>query len=119
MTYSECINQISKNEIFSGLLGYGLFSERLPPFLTSETYLNFAKNNSFHNKKYSSQFVFFDNYRNTNVPRTLAIPTPFAPSLAIMPQQQLIRVIANPKLKDFNKHTFKSFMLSPNQTESK
>lgn len=78
MTYSECINQISKNEIFSGLLGYGLFSERLPPFLTSETYLNFAKNNSFHNKKYSSQFVFFDNYRNTNVPRTLAIPTPFA-----------------------------------------
>ena len=47
------------------------------------------------------------------------MPTPFAPSFAIIPQQQLIKVIANPKLSDFNIQTFKSFKQSPNQTESK
>lgn len=78
MTYSDCMNQITKDEIFSGLLGYGLFSDRLPPFLTSEKYLIHAISNPFSNKKYDSQYIFYDNYRNINIPRILAIPTPFA-----------------------------------------
>ena len=49
----------------------------------------------------------------------VAIPTPFAPSFAPIPQAQLINDIAKPKLKDFKMHTFKSFKLKPNQTESK
>ena len=78
MTYYECIKQITSEEIFDGLLGFGLFSERLPPFLTSEPYLNYAKKHRNENNKYSSQFIFYDNYRNINVPRILAIPTPLA-----------------------------------------
>ena len=58
MTYYECIKQISAEEIFDGLLGFGLFSERLPPFLTSEPYLNYTKTHNSSNEKYSSQFIF-------------------------------------------------------------
>lgn len=72
------MKQISKDEIFSGLLGYGLFADRLPPFLTSVNYLNYALSNPLSNKKFVSQYVFYDNYRNINIPRILAIPTPFA-----------------------------------------
>lgn len=88
MTYSECMNQITKEEIFDGLLGYGLFSERLPPFLTSVSFLKYVKEHPFQNKQYSSRFIFFDNYRNTNVPRLLAIPSPFA-------YENLCRVISD------------------------
>lgn len=49
----------------------------------------------------------------------VAMPTPFAPSFAAIPQLQLTNVIKNPKLIDFNMQTFKSFRHKPNQTESK
>ena len=78
MTYYECIKQISSEEIFDGLLGFGLFSERLPPFLTSEPYLNYAKKHASPNEQYASQFMFYDNYRNINIPRILAIPSPIS-----------------------------------------
>ncbi len=88
MTYSDCMNKITSEEIYDGLLGYGLFSERLPPFLTSIPYLNYSKLHPFENKQYSSRYIFFDNYRNTNVPRLLAIPSPFA-------YENLCRVISD------------------------
>ena len=78
MTYYECIKQITSEEIFDGLLGFGLFSERLPPFLTSEPYLNYAKKHASPNEQYASQFMFYDNYRNINIPRILAIPSPIS-----------------------------------------
>lgn len=78
MTYIDCMNQITKDDLYEGLLGYGLFSDRLPPFLTSVPYYKYSLLNPFNNKQYCSQYIFFDNYRNINIPRTLAIPTPFA-----------------------------------------
>ena len=49
----------------------------------------------------------------------VAIPTPFAPSLAAIPQEQLIRVMTNPNAIDLSKQTLTSFIYKPNQTESK
>ena len=57
MTYDYCMNQISQDEIFEGLLGYGLFSDKLPPFLTSENYYKYVKTHPFSDNKYHSQFV--------------------------------------------------------------
>ena len=88
MTDTDCMQQLSKDEVFEGLLGYGLFSDRLPPFLTSEAYLNYAKTTPFNNNQYDSRYIYYDNYRNNNVPRILAIPTPFA-------YENLCRVISD------------------------
>lgn len=78
MSYSDCINQLTKYEVLDGFLGHGLFSDRLPPFLTSEPYLIYSKTTPFSNKQYNSQYIYYDNYRNNNIPRVLAIPSPFA-----------------------------------------
>lgn len=88
MTYSDCMNQLSKDDVFDGLLGFGLFSDRLPPFLTSEQYLLYSKSKPFSNGQYSSRYIYYDNYRNNNVPRILAIPSPFA-------YENLCRVISD------------------------
>ena len=40
-TYSEQMNRISKDELLKGLVGYGLFPEKLPPFLSSEAFYDY------------------------------------------------------------------------------
>lgn len=81
-SYFECMEEINDEELYNGLLAYGLFSEKLPPVFSSE---NFKKhcdtleddiNNSkkFLNGDYG--YMVFDVIRNTNVPRTLGIPNP-------------------------------------------
>ncbi|GAA7821749.1 hypothetical protein JP0183_03110 [Helicobacter pylori] len=42
-TYFECLNEISQNKLFKGLLGYGMFAERIPNFLTSSRFTDIAK----------------------------------------------------------------------------
>ena len=37
-TYYDFIKEISADELYDGLLGYGLFSEKLPPVFTSENF---------------------------------------------------------------------------------
>ncbi len=39
--YIDYMKEISKDELYEGLLGYGLFCDKLPPIFTSESfYLN-------------------------------------------------------------------------------
>lgn len=38
-TYSDFMNAISADEVYEGLLGYGMFSEKIPPMFTSEDFL--------------------------------------------------------------------------------
>lgn len=77
-SYYECLNEISSDDLFDGFLGYGLFAEKIPNFLTSEYLLDFCKNNTpnFNQKNFS--YIKYENVRNINVPRSLAIPNPFA-----------------------------------------
>lgn len=42
-SYYELLKEISADELFDGLLGYGLFAEKIPPFLTAENFLVFCK----------------------------------------------------------------------------
>ena len=37
-SYIECLRDISPDELYNGLLGYGLFAEKLPPIATSVKY---------------------------------------------------------------------------------
>lgn len=77
-TYSECLDEISGDELFEGLLGYGMFAERIPNFLTSESFYNHCKNKNktFPNRKY--QHITYEGIRDIGTPRYFAIPNPLA-----------------------------------------
>jgi hypothetical protein len=74
------MNELTKDELFDGLLGYGLFAEKIPPFLSAETFLEAVKeasdNFSFDNK--ARKFTHYESIRNINIPRILSIPHPVA-----------------------------------------
>ena len=75
-TYSEMMNAISADEVYEGLLGYGMFSEKLPPVFTSEDFFDYCKRNNpkFGNKRCS--YVQYASMRNINVSREIGVPVP-------------------------------------------
>ena len=77
-TYLDFMNSISSSELYEGLLGYGMFSEKIPPAFSSKQFYDYCQMNtpSFEDKWYS--FVQYDSMRNTNVIRELGLPTPMA-----------------------------------------
>lgn len=79
-SYSDCMQEISKEELLEGLLGYGMFDKKMPPFLTSEPFFDFCQKTK--NKSIFEQtehgFIQYENMRNINIPRILAIPNPIA-----------------------------------------
>jgi len=79
-TYFALLNEISKDELFDGLLGYGLFAEKIPPFLTAVNFLVFCKTHpsGFTFDKSEKKYIHYESMRNINVPRILAIPNPIA-----------------------------------------
>ena len=95
-TYSDFMNEISSEELYEGLLGYGFFSEKLPPVFSSEAFCTYTKSlaQPFHNKEHG--FVFFESMRDINIPRPLGIPNPMA-------YQRLCRCLAD-HWKDIQLH---------------
>lgn len=86
--YSRFMDEISKDEIYRGLLGYGMFSEKLPPVFSSESFYTYCSKctPSFQDKW--QPHIHYESMRNINVPRELGIPNPMA-------YQQLCMCISN------------------------
>ncbi|QWI60975.1 RNA-directed DNA polymerase [Bacillus mycoides] len=78
--YYEYMSELSSKELYEGLLGHGLFSDKLPPFLTSKGFLNYCNTHTpnFSNTKKEQSYIFYENMRNINIPRSLGIPTPMS-----------------------------------------
>ena len=77
-TYYQYIKEITSDDLYKGLLAYGLFSEKLPPIFSSEDFYDFSLNNA---NKYSGgecDYITFSSMRNINIPRIISIPNPFA-----------------------------------------
>ncbi len=76
--YSDFSDEISPAEIYEGLLGYGMFSEKLPPLFSSISFYDYCLATSpiFQDKWHPH--VFYESMRNTNVPRQLGVPDPRA-----------------------------------------
>ena len=75
------MNELSQEDLRRGLLAHGMFADKLPKFLTSENFYNYCHQNNFRLNFTSNMgwdYVRYDSMRNTNVPRALGIPTPFA-----------------------------------------
>lgn len=78
-SYYDFYEEISDNELVEGLLGHGMFAEKLPPVFTSEPFYMYCMNN---NPNYSSikdkNYIRYENIRNSHIPRSLGIPNPMA-----------------------------------------
>ena len=76
--YIDYKNDISSQELYDGLVGFGLFAEKFPNFLTSEAFLAFSKTLVFPLSDKPKDYIRYSSMRNINIPRPLAIPEPFA-----------------------------------------
>ena len=79
--YIDYKNEISDIELYDRLLGHGLFAEKIPNFLTSESFLEFSKTLNFPltgTNKHPKDHIRYLNIRNINIPRQFAIPEPFS-----------------------------------------
>ena len=57
-SYYDYIDEITEDELYKGLLGYGLFAEKLPPIFTSESFYNYCiSNNPTFAEKGDNMFI--------------------------------------------------------------
>lgn len=76
--YIFYINEISKRDLYDGLVGYGFFAEKIPNFLTADNFLKYTKSLTFPINKHRKDFIRYSSMRNINIPRAMGIPEPFA-----------------------------------------
>ena len=75
--YCDFLDEISAEELYEGLLGYGMFANKLPPAFTSEPFYHFCQVTSpTYSSKDWHDYVSFSSMRNINIPRLFGIPTP-------------------------------------------
>lgn len=81
-TYYDFMAEISADELYDKLVEYGLFSEKLPPVLTTKSFLDYCKTKrtqAFSDVGYG--YITYANIRNINVPRNIGVPTPMGHEL--------------------------------------
>lgn len=74
--YSDYMDEITAEELYEGLLAYGMFADRLPPVFTSVPFFDYCQAN---NPCFSSEwqdYIYYSSMRNINIPRAFGIPTP-------------------------------------------
>ena len=76
--YIDYKKEISDVDLYNGLVGHGLFAEKIPNFLTSIEFLAFTKTLIFPVNEKPKDYVRYSSMRNINIPRSMAIPDPFA-----------------------------------------
>jgi hypothetical protein len=76
--YIEFKNEISDVDLYDGLVGHGLFAEKIPNFLTSLDFLSFTKTLAFPVNEKPKDYIRYSSMRNINIPRPMAIPELFA-----------------------------------------
>lgn len=75
--YSAYLDEISADELYEGLLGYGMFANKLPPIFTSAPFFKYCQaNNPVYSDKDWHDYVYYSSMRNVNIPRAFGIPTP-------------------------------------------
>lgn len=76
--YSDYMNELSSDDLYKGLLSYGLFTEKLPPIFTSEEFYKYCLSLNQPFSKEEHDFINFESVRDINIPRSFGIPNPMA-----------------------------------------
>ncbi|WP_314322703.1 RNA-directed DNA polymerase [Selenomonas noxia] len=77
-SYGEFMREIDGVALYTGLLRFGLFSEKLPPIFTSDPFYQYCQRSSIQVDSKDHDYIYFESMRNTNIPRAFGIPNPFA-----------------------------------------
>lgn len=77
-TYYDFINEIDDKEIYERLMRYGLFTDKLPDCLDTETFWDYCIKKQYNFKVKSYDSIRFESMRNNFIPRVLGIPPPMA-----------------------------------------
>lgn len=77
-SYADYMDEITEDELYKGLLAYGLFSEKIPPVFSAEDFFQYTLSSHQPFSRIDHGFVFFDSMRDINIPRSLGIPNPMA-----------------------------------------
>ena len=72
------MKEINSEDIYRGFLGYGFFSDRLPPIFTSEPFYKYCQDKKLQLDRRSYDYIYYESMRNINVLRAFGIPNPFA-----------------------------------------
>ena len=72
------MNEISSSQLYEGLLTYGMFNEKLPPFLTGKPFFDYCQTQNINFPKQPMQYSYYESMRNINIPRPFGIPNPAA-----------------------------------------
>ena len=75
-SYSDFMDEITADELYEGLLGYGLFSDKLPPVFSSVGFYDYCKANTPNIDKSWHDVVSHSSMRNVLIPRQFGISTP-------------------------------------------
>ena len=68
--YANFLDEITADELYEGLLGYGMFANKLPvPFF------DYCQANNPHFSDKWQDYIYYSSMRNVNIPRALGIPT--------------------------------------------
>ncbi len=87
-TYSEFMDEITPDELYQGLLAYGLFSEKLPPVFDVTGFYDYSLSLPQPFSKTPHGYIYYEAMRDINIPRPLGIPHPMA-------YQNLCRLLAD------------------------
>lgn len=74
--YCDFMDEISKEELYEGLLAYGLFTDKLPPIFTAVPFFDYCKNNQVSFSEKREEYITYHVMRNVGLPRIMGIPSP-------------------------------------------
>lgn len=75
-TYCDFMDEITKDELYEGLLAHGFFPEKIPPVFTSIPFFDYCKSLAVPFLDERDEYVSIRIMRNIGVPRQMGIPTP-------------------------------------------
>ena len=77
--YTRLIQEISSEDVLKGFLGFGLFPEKIPNFLSSKSFFDwYIKKDRPDFERNGKDYIRYESMRDINIPRLMAIPNPFA-----------------------------------------
>lgn len=78
-SYLDHMESITSEELYRGLLGYGLFGEKLPPIFSSIDFYEWCiEHPNFLSSSECTEYIYYESIRNVNIPRQLGLPGPFS-----------------------------------------